>query len=220
MKWLKEKVFKIIKDKYQKEFYERIEEEFAQIKADYQAKKTVMIEGFEKLLKEKREELEFAIKRLDNDIKETTRKKELMQDELIDTKVKFEKANNDLKEQIKLLEAKASPTEVWSYAFGTGFGKAFDLMQEIIKKATFNLENYYKETAYTEALGNIGKIADEKISKIDKMGLRTKNELITKKASIQKLLDDAIKNKDTASIEKYTHYLEALEWAVDDGNNT
>jgi hypothetical protein len=205
LKLLKDKVFNTIKDRYKKEFDERIENEFSQIKEEYLKKKADLVENYEKLFKEKKLELENYEKRLDFE-----------RDESIATKIKFEKANNDLKEQIKLFEAKVSPNEVYVSAVTTGFNMAFGMMKDIIRKGTVGVESYYKELAYDEALKNIQKIVDEKISKMDKLELKTKNDIVNKKKEMKLVIETAKKNKNKEEQTKFENYLEVLNWELKD----
>ena len=103
--------------------------------------------------------------RFDNEIKDVyIRKQKILsklkieEDELAhrleiisDRKIELAKADNELRTQIKLLEAKASPTSVWCEAFTQGMSKSWDLMLPIISDNVEKVKRaiYDKATADT-----------------------------------------------------------------------
>lgn len=195
-------MFKGIKKRIYQRIEAKAEAELSELRKKYEGKKY---------------ELEKANRHLEDELQEVANKRKKLDEELLATKVEFEKANNDLKTQIKLLEAKASPTGVWTEAFSLGFGKAFDLMKDVIKKATKGREDYFKDTAYTEALNNVGKIADEKIKKVDDLILKQKFEIVNKREEFIKKRQKAEELQDTVSITKYQNYIVVLDWMVNNG---
>ena len=56
--------------------------------------------------------------------------------------IELARADNDLKIQIRLLEAKASPTSVWTEAFSLGVSKTWDLLLPVM---TGNIEALKKK---------------------------------------------------------------------------
>ena len=58
---------------------------------------------------------------------------EFRQKSLNDRKLELIKADNDLKEQIKLIEAKAHPSSVWTEAFTMGVSKTWDLLLPLMQ---------------------------------------------------------------------------------------
>ena len=76
---------------------------------------------------------------------------------LEDRKFEVIKADNDLKTQIKLLEAKASPTAVWVEAFTSGVNKTWDMLLPVM---TGNIETMRKkiyEDAINDSLKRMGR---------------------------------------------------------------
>jgi len=79
--------------------------------------------------------------------------------QLEDRKIELIKTDNEVKMQIKLLEAKSSPNTVWLEAFTQGFSKAWDsinpiMMDNVLKSKKFIEENAIMETIKRNSNGN------------------------------------------------------------------
>lgn len=71
---------------------------------------------------------------------------------LEERKLELIRADNELKSQIKLLEAKASPSAVWSEAFSQGMSKSWDLILPVMLENIEKLKSKIKEDATMEAI--------------------------------------------------------------------
>ena len=121
----------------------------SEIKSNFDVTKTLIEKQFDKECQEK---LKKSQEILDEKLKEQETKNaselsrlKVMEEEiqfresiLADRKLELIKADNELKDQIRLLEAKASPSAVWCEAFSQGMSKAWDFllpgMQENMEK--------------------------------------------------------------------------------------
>jgi len=65
------------------------------------------------------------------------------------------KADNELREQIKLLQAKASPNEVWTHAFTTGVSKSLDMFIPTLTEGLDKFKSKIKEEALAEAIARL-----------------------------------------------------------------
>lgn len=185
-----------------------MEKDFESQKISLEKKHREKLDDYKKELTEKEYERELGKRRLDDETKEQ-----------LDLKVRYEKANNDLREQIKLIEAKASPDNVYIEAFTLGFSKAFDMLEDVIghgfRKSKDALINKVKDEERTK----VDKIVKERIEKIDSYKLKEKAKILDKIKSFRNSLVQAERLKDVGSINKFKYYIEALEWRFDEENN-
>ena len=63
--------------------------------------------------------------------------------------------DNDLKNQIKILEAKAHPSEVWAQAFSMGVSKTWDMLLPTMTENIEKLRESLFQRATEEALGRL-----------------------------------------------------------------
>ena len=69
--------------------------------------------------------------------------------------IEMTKRDNELREQIRLLEAKASPSSVWCEAFTQGMNKAWDLMLPTVIDNVEKLKTKIREDATREAIDRL-----------------------------------------------------------------
>lgn len=74
---------------------------------------------------------------------------------LEERKIEAQEKDNDLRLQIKLLEAKASPSVVWAEAFTQGMSKAWDLMLPVIQENVDKVKQAIHDKAITETLARL-----------------------------------------------------------------
>ena len=72
-----------------------------------------------------------------------------------DKKLDLEKKNQELADQIRLIEAKASPDAVWTSAFQAGFMKCWETMWEFQADQVINLKEKIRSQAINETLGRL-----------------------------------------------------------------
>lgn len=69
-----------------------------------------------------------------------------------DKKLELERKNQELAAQIRLIEAKAAPDEVWASAFQAGFTKCWEIMWEFQADQVVKLREKIKNQAINETL--------------------------------------------------------------------
>lgn len=74
---------------------------------------------------------------------------------LADRELELIKADNDLKIQIRTIEAKASLSSVWAEAFSMGVSKTWDMLLPIMSENVDKLKSKMKEDAIHEAIGRL-----------------------------------------------------------------
>lgn len=72
-----------------------------------------------------------------------------------DKKFDLEQKNKELADQIRLIEAKASPDEVWASAFQAGFLKCWEVMWNFQADQVIKLKDKIKSQAINETLGRL-----------------------------------------------------------------
>jgi hypothetical protein len=69
-----------------------------------------------------------------------------------DRREDLNRVNQELRDQIRLIEAKAAPDQVWISAFQAGFNKCWDMMWEYQSEQVTKLREKIKSQAITETL--------------------------------------------------------------------
>ena len=72
-----------------------------------------------------------------------------------DKKIELVKKNKELAEQIRLIEAKASPDNVWLSAFQTGFTRAWEMMKPIMYTGFDKVKQEISDNAKMETLNGL-----------------------------------------------------------------
>lgn len=72
-----------------------------------------------------------------------------------DKKLDLEKKNQELADQIRLIEAKASPDAVWSSAFQAGFMKCWETMWGFQADQVINLKEKIRSQAINDTLSRL-----------------------------------------------------------------
>ena len=112
------------------------------------------------------------------------------------------KESEALKEQLKLIEAKAHPSSVWCEAFGQGHSKAWESMKEVVYRDFENVKKMIYEKAVEETLN-----ANPRIKNAAEIKLKVE-DLEVRRA----------KEKEQINIDQYSNYIEALNWILNDNS--
>ena len=167
---LESKVNEVLKEKT--DLIKKIEEiylEKSKITSEFEAFKKNYLKQFDKLKEDYENEIqslnEETLKeknKLDSAINSINHQEEIVKFKQIeienlnktlnDKKETLLRANEDLRTQLRLIEAKAKPDNVWIEAFSSGFSKAFDTMQHLQLKAMEHMESSIKTKAINETL--------------------------------------------------------------------
>lgn len=70
-------------------------------------------------------------------------------------KLELARLNEELRTQIKIIEAKSHPSEVWAQAFTAGVTKSWDLIQPFMIENIEKIKKQLYDDAYTKAIGSI-----------------------------------------------------------------
>ena len=130
---------------------------------------------------------------------------------LQDRRVAVEKANEELRTQLRLLEAKASPDSVWVEAFSRGFEKAWDAMWPIMSSGVAGMKALIEQQAIDATLERLDQTVLTRAEALGQVQVREKQDLLAKQQEFTSKRDTA---KLPADKERYSHYLTALDWIL------
>lgn len=72
-----------------------------------------------------------------------------------DRVLEIRKKDNELRDQIKLIEAKASPDRVWCEAFSLGFSKAWDMIEKVQMDGLLRARKVIEDRAINRAISGV-----------------------------------------------------------------
>ena len=143
----------MIFDKWRQQWWEKKKSELEEFYSS-------VLKKFETELKEKAQEME----RLNS---ESSEELAFLQKRIEDRKQELTKQNEDLKTQIRLIEAKASPDNVWVTAFSAGFEKAWDTMQPILMEGFRKAADSIRDDAINDTLSNLDPIIRQRAKELN-----------------------------------------------------
>lgn len=108
-------------------------------------------------------------------------------------------------------------TEIWLEGFGSGFSKAFDLMQPFIKESVVKLKEQIENQAIDDSLKRVESLVEKRINDLREFHLKTISEIEEKRQEIVRERAQSLSKPDQ---DRRTAYLEVLDWVlgVSNGN--
>lgn len=128
---------------------------------------------------------------------------------LSDRRIAVEKANEELRTQLRLLEAKAAPDRVWVEAFSRGYQIAWETMWPIMADGVQNLRSVIEQKAIEETLTRLDPLIAERAGQLGVIRPQAIQTVLQKQTEFQQKRETA---KSVGEQEKYDHYLTAMEW--------
>lgn len=129
----------------------------------------------------------------------------------LDRKEELAKVNEELKTQIRLIEAKARPDSIWINAFSAGANRAFESFQPIINEMIEKSKKVIEERAIDESLKRIQPIIDQRIEQLKLYHLKPVQEIESKRIILLEKLNKSNKEEDKL---RRQHYVEAIDWML------
>src|SRR3990167_1561708 len=213
--------FKKIKDNFIKNEENRLREKYTGLinqKEELYLARLRDLETSENELDFKRRDIEVKEEETNEKEKELDFKRRDIEDlekRLHDKKSDLEKANEEIRNQIRLIEAKASPSSVWVESFSHGFSKAWDMMMPIVNEGSEKLKNSIYRKATDETIGNLESVIETRIETLKLTQLKPANDLVKKRSEFSLKLKSS--KTDFEKI-KYAAYIDLLNWCLN-GNN-
>lgn len=129
--------------------------ESANLANQYESKKKDLVIKFESELLATELEWTQNKKLLENKICLEQQEINFRLDSIESRKQELLRVDNDLKTQIKIIEAKAHPSEIWAQAFTAGVTKSWDLIQPFMTENIEKIKKQLYDDAYTKAIGSL-----------------------------------------------------------------
>lgn len=156
---------------------------------------------------------------LDNRQKELEARLEVLQKEkkdLEDTETRVRdrekelaRANDELKAQIRLIEAKARPDQVWESAFSAGFSKAWDMMLPLMTKGIENVKDKIRQQEIEASFPRIDLVVNQRLKELGNVELIEANDVENKRKDFESKLSSSSNANEKL---KYQHYLDVINW--------
>lgn len=193
-------MFKKWKEEWLKSQEETLKKEFEARLSSIKEQYEMQIRRWESIYKQKQDDLAYESKRVE------------------DSKLALAKCNEDLRLQIKLIEAKASPDQVWVSSFTSGFNTAYSSMSAFLQKDVEVKRDIIRETAYNEAIGHLEPTIQKRFEDANLSELKPISDILAKKEDFEAKVSTT--KEGSSDRVKYESYVKALEWVLShvDGN--
>ncbi len=175
-------------------------------------------ESMYKEFADKEKELRNELTKAHSVIEEKLDKAKKEQDELeeqekrvLDRRKELARVNDELKTQIRLIEAKASPDSVWAEAFGHGFSKAWDMMVPVMMSGIEKVKEQIRNQEIEESLPRLNTMVNQRIQELGNYDLKPVAEIIAKKLEFS---NKKAKISDTLEQQKYDNFIKTLDWVI------
>lgn len=142
------KLFQKLKDEWKKEW---LEKNIAEITSSYQSELESTKTYLEDKINSQKVKNQILLNNLKIEEEEIAYKLKILNDR----KLEVIQKDNELKDQIKILEAKASPSSVWCEAFTQGMNKAWDLMFPVMSENIEKVKQAIYDKATTDTLARL-----------------------------------------------------------------
>ena len=130
---------------------------------------------------------------------------------VLDRKKELAKTNEELKVQIRLIEAKASPDSVWAQAFSHGFDKAWDMMLPVMMDGIHKVKEEIRNQEIDNSVPRLRVMVQDRIQELGKYELKPIELLIDKK---NEFLMKKAKATDPAEQMKYDNFIQTINWML------
>ena len=134
-----------------------------------------------------------------------------LEQRLQDRKEELARQNDELRTQIRLIEAKSSPDSVWVEAFSRGYEKAWETMWPFFESNLTRVKEVIRRVAIDETLQNLHGEVEKRATALGQVAVQDKVTCLAKQQEFRQKRASA---KVPAEREKYDHYLTALEWML------
>ena len=151
------------------------------------------------------------IEREEHKISEYRKDIEDLNKRVSDRKAELEHANQELREQIRMIEAKAAPNQIWATAFTSGFNKAWDMMIPLQMHGIDLAISKIKSDTTDKVLRGLEPAITNRLNQASNTALKPANLLIVKKREFEAKLSQARVESDKL---KYKQYLEVIGWIL------
>lgn len=163
----------------------------------------------------KRYELETRIKNNQDALDKAIKDIDDLQERVDDKKVELAKVNDELKIQIRLIEAKASPDAIWTSAFSQGFSKAWDTISPMMKSGIEKAKEKIRVQEIEESIPRIDSVVEQRLKEIGSYDLIQSHMLESKRRECENKLSQT---KDLSEKIRLESYIKIIDWVLGSRN--
>lgn len=133
-----------------------------------------------------------------------------------DRRVDLERSHAELKEQIRITEAKARPDTIWTSAFSSGFNAAWNMMMPLMSEGFNRMKDKVRNDAIEGSIRNFNDTVEsavsKRMSKAEESSLRSIGEINVKLRDLEERLKIATEPEERLQLK---NYINALNWIID-----
>ena len=181
------------------------------IQAEYDLKEKDFLDTYNKRYVALQGELNSKMETLERD----KRSLDDVQTRVDDRQKELERVNAELKTQIRLIEAKASPDSVWQSAFSQGFSKAWDMMMPLMTQGIDKVKEKIRAEEIDASFPRIDMIVEQRIKETASRELMDTFSVEKKRREFQVKLSQTA---DDDEKRKLTNYLSVIDWILGSKN--
>ena len=167
-----------------------------------------------KTLEERRIDLERQIRSLEHEqelVKRQEQDCESLRQRLTDRQVELQHAQEEVKTQIRLTEAKATPDSVWLVAFAKGYEKAWESMWPVMLDGVQKVKQSIERQAIDATVSRLDQTVLQRAEELGHVNARSISVIRDKRAEF---LHKRAQAQEKSDRQKYDCYLEALDWML------
>ena len=121
------------------------------------------------------------------------------------------RVNNELKTQIRLIEAKASPDNVWLEAFSQGFDKAWTVMLPFMLSGIDKAKEEIRNQEIDNSIPRLSIMVNKRIDELGLYQLKSIEEVYAKRTEF---MARKIKAVDEVEKQKYDNFIQVINWIL------
>lgn len=188
-----------------------IKASYDQMESDYiselELKKNTMIARMDEV----RFEIEDRLKKLEREKEEVA----FQESRVRDRQAELARINDELKQQIRLSEAKASPDNIWTHAFTQGVSKSWDMMIPIMMDGIEKVKEAIRNQEVEASFPRIDAVVEQRLKDVGSYNLLESHTLEAKKRQFQLQLTKANDPLETAKLETS---IRLIDWVLGERN--
>jgi len=134
---------------------------------------------------------------------------------VFDRKSELGRVQEELKIQIRLLEAKASPDNIWTTAFSQGFSKAWDVMIPHMTEGLDRVKDQIRTQEIDASLPRVEIMIRDRLNSLRDRKLVETHDLESKRLECEHKFRQSHNDSERS---KLTHYMQIIDWILGNRN--
>jgi hypothetical protein len=186
--------------------------------SDYQAKEKALIAEMDEkyvamrdTLREGQAEIEERFEKM----KKNQRDIDDLEKRVLDRRNDLNRINDELKVQIRLIEAKAMPDSIWINAFSKGFEKAWDTMLPFMTQGVDNAKDAIRNHELENSFPRLNALVENKVKELGDLHLIETAKVEAKRSEFEMRLPRVT---DIIERQKLENFIQVLNWCLEKRN--